>query len=31
MQQLNNRVTGNGEEPEDVAKEFLVENGLLGE
>ena len=31
MQELNNRVTGDGEEPEDVAREFLVENGLLSE
>ncbi len=31
MQELNNRVTGNGEEPEDVAREFLVENGLISE
>ena len=31
MQELNNRITGDGEEPEDVAKEFLIENGLLSE
>lgn len=31
MQELNNRVTGEGEEPEDVAREFLVENGLISE
>ncbi len=31
MQELNNRVTGDGEEPEDVAREFLVEKGLLAE
>jgi osmoprotectant transport system substrate-binding protein len=31
MQELNNRVTGEGEEPEAVAHEFLVDNGLLDE
>ncbi len=31
MQELNNRVTGEGAEPEDVAREFLVEKGLLSE
>ena len=31
MQELNNRVTGEGEEPEDVARAFLVANGLLEE
>jgi osmoprotectant transport system substrate-binding protein len=31
MQELNNQVTGDGEEPEDVAKAFLVEKGLLSE
>ena len=30
MQELNNRVTGDGDEPEDVAREFLVAQGLLG-
>lgn len=29
MQELNNRITGEGTEPEDVAREFLMENGLL--
>ena len=29
MQELNNRVTGEGLEPEDVARDFLVENGLM--
>jgi osmoprotectant transport system substrate-binding protein len=29
MQELNNRVTGDGDEPEDVAREFLIEQGLL--
>jgi len=29
MQELNNRVTGEGLEPEDVARDFLVENGLI--
>ena len=31
MQELNNRVTGEAEEPVDIAKQFLVDNGLLGE
>jgi osmoprotectant transport system substrate-binding protein len=31
MQELNNRVTGDGEEPEDVAKQFLIDNGLISE
>ena len=31
MQDLNNRVTGEGKEPEAVAREFLVENGLISE
>jgi len=31
MQELNNRVTGGGEEPADVARSFLVANGLLDE
>ena len=31
MQELNNRVTGDGEEPEAVARDFLVSNGLLDE
>lgn len=31
MQDLNNRVTGKGEEPEDVAKQFLIDNGLISE
>jgi osmoprotectant transport system substrate-binding protein len=31
MQELNNRVTGEGEEPEDVARQFLVDNGLISE
>ncbi len=29
MQELNNRVTGAGEEAEDVAREFLIDNGLI--
>lgn len=31
MQSLNNEVSGNGREPADVAKEFLVAQGLIGE
>lgn len=31
MQKLNNRVTGEGLEPEDVARDFLVEHGLIDE
>ncbi|PID86933.1 MAG: quaternary ammonium transporter [Chloroflexi bacterium] len=31
MQSLNNEVSGNGREPADVAKEFLVTQGLIGE
>ena len=31
MQELNNLVTGDGLEPEDVAHDFLVEKGLLDE
>ena len=31
MQELNNLVTGEGLEPEDVARDFLVDNGLLDE
>lgn len=31
MQELNNRVTGGGEEPAAVAKSFLEENNLIGE
>ena len=31
MQELNNRVTGGGEEAEDVAKAFLIDNGLISE
>ena len=29
MQELNNLVTGEGAEPEDVARDFLIENGLI--
>jgi osmoprotectant transport system substrate-binding protein len=29
MQQLNNEVTGNEREPDDVARDFLVEQGLI--
>lgn len=29
MQQLNNQVSGEGMEPEDVARTFLVDNGLI--
>jgi osmoprotectant transport system substrate-binding protein len=31
MQSLNNEVSGNGREPADVAKEFLVAQGLISE
>jgi osmoprotectant transport system substrate-binding protein len=31
MQELNNLVTGEGLEPEDVARDFLVANGLISE
>lgn len=31
MQRLNNEVSGNGREPEEVAREFLVEEGLIEE
>lgn len=31
MQRLNNEVSGNGREPEDVAREFLVQEGLLSD
>jgi osmoprotectant transport system substrate-binding protein len=31
MQRLNNEVSGNGREPADVAREFLVAQGLIGE
>ncbi len=31
MQFLNNEVSGNGRQPEDVAREFLLENGLIEE
>lgn len=31
MQALNNEVSGNGREPADVAKEFLVDQGLISE
>ena len=31
MQRLNNEVSGNGREPADVAKEFLVAQGLIKE
>ncbi len=31
MSGLNNQVSGNGEEPADVARAFLVEQGLIGE
>ena len=31
MQALNNEVSGNGREPIDVAREFLVAQGLIGE
>lgn len=31
MQRLNNEVTGNGRTPQDVAQEFLLENGLIRE
>lgn len=31
MQALNNEVSGNGREPVDVAKEFLVAQGLIGD
>jgi osmoprotectant transport system substrate-binding protein len=31
MQGLNNEVSGNGREPADVAREFLVAQGLIGE
>ncbi len=31
MQQLNYEVSGNGREPEDVAREFLVQEGLISE
>jgi osmoprotectant transport system substrate-binding protein len=31
MQELNNLVTGEGQEPEDVARQFLVDNGLISE
>ncbi len=30
MQRLNNEVSGNGREPADVAREFLEQNGLIG-
>jgi osmoprotectant transport system substrate-binding protein len=29
MQRLNNEVSGNGREPDEVAREFLVEQGLI--
>ncbi|MCB1441341.1 MAG: ABC transporter, partial [Nitratireductor sp.] len=29
MQQLNNQVSGEGREPEEVAHSFLVDNGLI--
>ena len=29
MQRLNNEVSGNGREPDEVAREFLVEEGLI--
>lgn len=31
MQRLNNEVSGNGREPADVAREFLVQEGLISE
>jgi osmoprotectant transport system substrate-binding protein len=31
MQRLNNEVSGNGREPVDVAREFLVQEGLISE
>lgn len=31
MQRLNNEVSGNGREPVDVAREFLLEQGLISE
>jgi osmoprotectant transport system substrate-binding protein len=31
MQRLNNEVSGNGREPADVAREFLIEAGLISE
>ncbi len=31
MQRLNNEVSGNGREPDEVAREFLVEEGLISE
>ncbi len=31
MQRLNNEVSGNGREPDEVAREFLVEQGLISE
>ncbi|MBE2223988.1 MAG: quaternary ammonium transporter, partial [Anaerolineae bacterium] len=31
MQGLNNEVSGNGREPADVAREFLIAQGLIGE
>lgn len=31
MQRLNNEVSGNGREPDEVAREFLVQQGLISE
>jgi glycine betaine/choline ABC-type transport system substrate-binding protein len=31
MQELNNEVSANERDPEDVAREFLVEQGLISE
>jgi osmoprotectant transport system substrate-binding protein len=31
MQELNGRVDLDGEAPEDVARDFLVENGIISE
>jgi osmoprotectant transport system substrate-binding protein len=31
MQRLNNEVSGNSREPDEVAREFLIEQGLIGE
>jgi osmoprotectant transport system substrate-binding protein len=31
MQRLNNEVSGNGREPADVAREFLIAQGLISE